>query len=64
MKYLIKYKCFTKEGDIFEGDMEVERETKPLSEDDDILCLARKDSTKFVKEGVASLSIKSITILN
>lgn len=60
MEYLVKYKCSSKDGNIIEGNFVVERDIRPLNEDEEILCLARKDSTKFVKDGLAAVRIVSV----
>ncbi|WP_299313696.1 hypothetical protein [uncultured Halomonas sp.] len=61
MKYLVEYKCSLEDGSSFKGSVAVERDKEPSSKDRDILCLVRKDSTRFVKGGLSAVSVVSVT---
>lgn len=61
MKYSVIYECRAS-GQEFQGDFEVERDSKPSSTMDiEILDLARKDSVRFVQSGTAGIEVISIT---
>lgn len=63
MKYIISYECRT-DGKIFNGTVEIESESLPLTHDDEVLKLVEKDSVQFYKSGTAGIQVKNIVPQN
>jgi len=60
MKYSVIYECRSN-GQEFQGQLEVERDSEPSTTDVEMLDLARQDSVRFVQPGIAGIEVISIT---
>ena len=62
MKFLINYEC--RNGNrVSAGQFEIELEREPTVTDPDLIHAALKDSAKYHKAGIASVSITSISLI-
>lgn len=59
MKYCVLYECRANDK-TFRGNVVVERDSEPLTTDAHILDSIRQDSSRFVKSGIAGISIIAI----
>ena len=61
MRFLISYKGYNNEnGEIYFGEFKLDSESELLKEDVVVLDSALKDSLKFQRSGLGSISIESI----
>lgn len=59
MKYSISYECRA-DGNVYHGSFDIDSPDIPESTDPSVIDLARKDSVRFVRSGMAGLTIVAI----
>jgi hypothetical protein len=63
MKFLVNYECRNGNG-VSNGQFEIELDHEPNMVDSDLIHAALRDSTKYHQEGVAGVSITSISLIS
>jgi len=60
MKYFVSYEC-RMGADTFTAEFAVESEREPAVTDSEIIELAHRDSVRFIRSGLATITVTSIT---